>query len=190
MSIEVEQKFPVADAAALARQLAELGAVEGSTDQQVDCYYAHPARDFARTDEALRLRRVGPRNYVTYKGPKLDAATKTRREIELELPRGEEAAENAARLLEVLGFHLVADVGKRRIHHTVAWEGQAVEVSLDRVEGLGDFVELEVMASKDKVDAARSAIASFAARLGLANSERRSYLELLLGRRAVGDKTT
>jgi adenylate cyclase class 2 len=186
MAIEVEQKFPLADAAALGRQLAELGAVQGATDQQVDCYYAHPTRDFARTDEALRLRRVGPRNYVTYKGPKLDATTKTRREIELELPRGEEAAENAARLLEVLGFRLVADVGKRRVHYALPWQGHEIGISLDRVEGLGDFVELEVMASHQDVDAARAAIASLAARLGLGNSERRSYLELLIGGKPAG----
>ena len=82
MPIEVEQKFPVADRAALDRQLAALGFVPRDAELQVDQYFAHPARDFARTDEALRIRRVGQFNYITYKGPKLDATTKTRREIE------------------------------------------------------------------------------------------------------------
>jgi adenylate cyclase, class 2 len=181
MDIEVEQKFPVADVESLERQLAALGAGKAATDEQVDCYYAHPTRDFARSDEALRLRRAGPRNYVTYKGPKLDASTKTRQEIELELPRGEEAADGAARLLEVLGFRLVADVEKRRVHYTLDWQGQQIVVSLDRVETLGDFVELEIMASEKNVKEAQSAIASLASRLGLSNSERRSYLELRLG---------
>jgi adenylate cyclase class 2 len=187
MAIEVEQKFPVADVETIKRKLTALGATPGATDSQVDCYYAHPVRDFALSDEALRLRRVGPRNFVTYKGPKLDAHTKTRQEIELELPRGEEAAENAARLLEMLGFRLVADVGKRRTHHGLAWQGRQVEILLDHVEGLGDFVELEIMADDGNVDDARSAIGSLAAELGLRNSERRSYLELRLGRaRAAG----
>ncbi|HEX5444841.1 MAG TPA: class IV adenylate cyclase [Pirellulales bacterium] len=181
MALEVEQKFPVEDVAALRAKLAALGAINGATDEQVDCYYAHPTRDFARTDEALRLRRVGPRNYVTYKGPKLDASTKTQREIELELPRGEAAAKNAAALFEALGFRLVADVEKRRAHSALTWQGHEITVSIDRIETLGDFVELEIIADEQTLDAARQAIATLAANLGLTGSERRSYLELRLG---------
>ena len=50
--------------------------------EQVDRYFAHPCRDFARTDEALRLRRDGDDVAITWKGPRIDAATKTRRESE------------------------------------------------------------------------------------------------------------
>jgi adenylate cyclase, class 2 len=180
MAIEVEQKFRVADVPALERRLTALGGAAGATELQVDSYFAHPQRDFAQTDEALRLRRVGQRNYVTYKGPKLDASTKTRHEIELELPSGEGAARDAAKLLELLAFARVADVCKRRVHYTLSWQGRQIDVSLDQVEGLGDFVELEIMASGADVDAARDAIRSLAGRLDLSNSERRSYLELLL----------
>lgn len=180
MPIEVEQKFRVADLAALERRLIELGAQPGELESQVDCYFAHPNRDFARSDEALRLRRVGRRNYVTYKGPKLDTSTKTRHEIELELPSGESAARDAARLLELLAFGRVADVCKRRLHYTLPWEGHELGVAVDHVEGLGDFVELEIMADDDGLEAARAAIAAVADRLNLSNSERRSYLELLL----------
>ena len=109
MAIEVEQKFRVDDLAALQRRLAELGARPGETQIQVDCYYAHPTRDFAATDEALRLRRIGPSNYITYKGPKLDETTKTRREIEIPLPAGGAAAAQAAELLEVLSFRKVLE---------------------------------------------------------------------------------
>ena len=69
----------------------ELGATIEPPVVQVDQYFAHPARDFAQTDEALRLRRVGKQNFITYKGSKIDATTKTRREIELPLAPGEEA---------------------------------------------------------------------------------------------------
>ena len=57
MAIEVEQKFRIADVPAMERQLRALGATLGATELQVDCYFAHPQRDFAQTDEALRLRR-------------------------------------------------------------------------------------------------------------------------------------
>jgi adenylate cyclase class 2 len=180
MAIEVEQKFRVADVPSLRRQLAALGASEGATDLQVDSYFAHPTRDFGFSDEALRLRRVGLHNYLTYKGPKLDAVTKTRREIEIAMADGERVAHDAAKLLEALSFKRVADVCKCRLHYTLVWQNREVEVSLDHIEGLGDFVELEVMATRHNVDEAREAIAGLAERLNLSNSERRSYLELLL----------
>ena len=77
----------------------------GNGRRRSDRYFAHPSRDFARTDEALRLRRIGEFNFITYKGPKLDATTKTRREIEIGLADGQQAATDAAELLAAIGFH-------------------------------------------------------------------------------------
>jgi adenylate cyclase class 2 len=180
MLIEVEQKFPVSDPSALERQLAALGAVHRETVLQVDDYFAHPQRDFARRDEALRLRRVGPLNYITYKGPKLDSTTKTRREIEIQLAAGEQAAADANSLLTALGFARVAEVRKRRTHSTLRWQNREVSVALDQIAELGHFVELEIVTDQADMASAQACIASLACQLGLTNSERRSYLELLL----------
>jgi adenylate cyclase class 2 len=180
MPIEVELKFPVSDLSALERQLAALGRSPLDAVDQVDRYFAHPQRDFARTDEALRLRRVGTANYITYKAAKLDTSTKTRREIEIPLADGGEAAAEATELLLALGFSQVAEVSKRRIHSTVEWQRRKVGVLLDDVVGLGNFVELEIMADDRDVPAARECLVALANHLGLCNSERRSYLELLL----------
>jgi adenylate cyclase class 2 len=54
---------------------------------------------------------------------------------------------------------------------------------LDEVEGLGAFVELELAADESGLEEAKSRIASLALELGLSDSERRSYLELLLDAR-------
>jgi len=186
MRYEVEQKFRVANPADLEGRLVELGADFGPPEWQVDCYYAHPTRDFAATDEALRIRRVGDANFVTYKGPKLDQVTKTRREIEVPLDFGEQPAADFGNLLVALGFRLVAEVYKQRRRAELPWQGQAVDVALDQVERLGHFIELELQADDDGLEWAKQNIASLAVRLGLAHSERRSYLELLLGERREG----
>ena len=68
---EVELKFRVADLPAVEGRLAALGARFAAPVEQVDRYFAHPARDFAQTDEALRLRRVGDEIAITWKGPRL-----------------------------------------------------------------------------------------------------------------------
>jgi len=182
MAIEVEQKFRSLDSAELQRRLGGLATGPRETIVQVDRYFAHPNRDFALTDEALRLRRVGSHNYITYKGPKLDRTTKSRREIELCLPDDDAAANDSSELLVALGFSPVLEVRKRRTHFVVTWQGRPVEVALDEVEGLGSFVELEIIAEAPGLDAARAVLAGLATELGLDNSERRSYLELLIER--------
>lgn len=180
MAIEVEQKFKSLDPKALNHRLSAFNTGPRETIVQIDRYFAHPNRDFAQTDEALRLRRTGSHNYITYKGPKLDRTTKSRREIELRLPDDDAGANDSAELLLALGFSPVLEVRKRRTHFMVQWQDRSVEVALDEVEGLGSFVELEIIAEPSDLDAARAVLAGLAAELGLANSERRSYLELLI----------
>jgi adenylate cyclase, class 2 len=183
MHFEVEQKFPLEDVAAVERRLMELGAQAAGTVEQVDEYFNHPARDFAQTDEALRLRSVGEKNFITYKGPKLDTATKTRQEIELPLAEGAAAVKGYVELLPALGFRSVATVRKTRRQFHLEWQGKVVEAVLDDVAEVGQFLELELSATEADVEAAKSCIASLASRLGLAESQRRSYLELLLAGR-------
>lgn len=180
MQYEVEQKFRLSDATALATALRDLGATEFETIEQVDTYLAHPSRDFAATDESYRMRRVGDENFVTYKGPKIDATTKTRREIELTLPDGAVYAEDFKRLQEVLGFRIVAEVRKTRQKTSVPWRETSVEVVIDDVTGVGLYAELEIVADESEVETAKAHLASLAGELGLHETERRSYLELLL----------
>lgn len=182
---EVELKFRLADAAAVERRLEDRGARFGPPFEQVDRYFAHPARDFAATDEALRLRRVGDDVAITWKGPRIDAATKTRQEIELPLAaaRGPDGGTTLARwtdLLERLGFRPVREVAKRRRIARVPVDGPAIEACLDNVAGLGSFLELELAAPAAGIDAARTCIEAVARDLGCGPPERRSYLELLL----------
>jgi adenylate cyclase class 2 len=183
MPLEVEQKFKVPDLTAVAERLIALGARPGEPQLQVDRYFNHPARDFGQTDEALRIRRVGEDNYVTYKGPKLDATTKTRREIEATIGVGEAAAEQFAELLELLGFRRVAEVRKRRRDATLVRGDRTIEIVLDDVEQVGAYVELECVTDATQMEAAKQAIAALAAELGLVENERKSYLELSLERR-------
>lgn len=186
---EVEMKFPVADLQLLERRLIGLAARFHEPLEQVDLYFSHPARDFAKTDEALRLRRVGNDVAITWKGPRIDAATKTRREIELPIapvgPTGGGTIAAWIELLESLGFRRVSEVAKRRRPARVPWQGCDVDVAIDTVDGLGDFVEVELQARQGEVPQARAVLESLAVALGCEGQERRSYLELLLLRRPI-----
>jgi len=190
MSFEVEQKYRVADPAAVRRRFAQLGAEEGGTVVQVDTYYAHPNRDFAATDEALRIRRVGEKNFITYKGPKLDAMTKTRREIEFDFAAGDSGAERCDQLLQALGFRRVAEVSKSRQLSRLQRGAHSIELAVDEVREVGSFVELEIAVGQEsELDEARAALATVASELGLVEVERRGYLEMLLGQKRTATRS-
>ncbi|MBW3581964.1 MAG: class IV adenylate cyclase [Euryarchaeota archaeon] len=198
--IEVEVKAWVPRPAEVQRRVLELKAAPLGRRVEHDTYYRHPVRDFATTDEALRLRRVvritdegevdwrslpaeawaSGRTFVTYKGPRMEGTAKTRTEEEV-LVQG-----NVHALLGHLGFSAVQDVLK----HRRAWSVGDAVITLDEVDGLGVFVEVEVMVHSEAAagdpEALRRAgreASNLLSRLGLYDIEEKSYLELVLERR-------
>ena len=71
--LEIEVKYPVADWDRVERMLREWKAEVDEGHEEADRYFNAPDRDFAKTDEAVRIRQIGHANFVTYKGPKTDA---------------------------------------------------------------------------------------------------------------------
>jgi len=180
MTFEVELKFPIADAADITLQLIALGAARGMVVEQEDLYFRHPSRDFRQTHEALRIRRSGEATFVTFKGPIVDSRTKMRRELEIPFGQGAADFDRMRELFTTLGFEPVRSVEKTRALFDLQWEGRDLELAVDAVGGLGNFLEIESLAQESDREAARDVILHLAERLGLHNPERRSYLQLLL----------
>lgn len=180
MTYEVELKFPVENPQAVIDRIEKLGAVRGDSQREVDLYFNHPSRDFSQTDEAFRIRTVDGQHRVTYKGPLVDKTTKTRREMELPFGKLAEDGERMAAILRTLGFRETRTVRKTRTFYKMTWDGLPVEICSDSVDELGTFIELETMADDAGLEAARDSLLRLAEELGLENSERRSYLCLLL----------
>lgn len=176
MQFEIEQKFSIDDTAGLFDRLSERGPEHLGVAHQHDTYYNHPARDFRATGEAFRIRRTDDGAFITYKGPKLDVAVKTRPEIEL--PLSDPAAWQ--QLLVTLGFQEVATVSKRRNRYRLSRPPFEVEIALDQVQHLGRFAEVEIIADESQADEARRVVTTLADELGLDNPEPRSYLRMLL----------
>jgi adenylate cyclase class 2 len=171
--IEVEVKVR-ASHDEVKKRLQELDAVRVTEKTQEDTYFTAPHRDFAQTDEALRVRRQNGEAYVTYKGPKLDEETKTREEHETFVGDAEEVRA----VFESLGFEEFGTVKKQR----TVYELDGKTVTLDDVKGLGEFVEVEIEIADDAdTENPRAEILETLERLGLDpdDSVRESYLKLL-----------
>lgn len=173
---EVETKIVLPECKHLRRlreKLASLGCVFEEHVVEEDVYYQHPCRNFAETDEALRIRVVEGKVELTYKGPKkkLESSVKAREEISVSIAS---QPKQVKAMLEKLGFREVAVIRKERDYYSC---GDAT-VSLDHVEKLGCFVEIEYRGRGD----ASSRLEELIERLGLEGLERTtlSYLELLL----------
>jgi predicted adenylyl cyclase CyaB len=82
--------------------------------------------------------------------------------------------------LQKLGFREVAVVSKRRQEFLAQWEHVETTLSIDDVDDVGRFIEIEQVASPTTLDRARESLQRLAVQLGLGPGERRSYLELLL----------
>jgi adenylate cyclase class 2 len=178
--LEIEIKFAVADFAPLRARLLAWNARPAEVVEEADHYYNAPDRDFARTDEALRLRRIGDINIITYKGPKQVGLAKTRTEIEVPLAAGTDAADRFCTLLTHLGYRAVAIVRKKRQCYHFDSGGFALQACLDEVDRLGAFVEVEIVAQEAHKSQAQYLLVRVAADLGLKDIERRSYLEMVL----------
>ncbi|MDD1765256.1 MAG: class IV adenylate cyclase [Methanomassiliicoccales archaeon] len=151
----------------------EMGAKLDGRRRQIDIYLSHPLREFACTDEALRVRKETEAASLTYKGPKIDEDTKSREELKVRVSD----ADALMAIFDRLGFKESGRVEKSRTICSVS----GISVCLDSVSGLGDFVELEFEGGD--LDAGKKAMLSMMQELGLKENERRSYLELLLDRK-------
>jgi adenylate cyclase, class 2 len=186
MGFEVEVKYRLLNRDDLVQRLRERGAAPRSEIDQEDTYFSHPARDFAVTREAFRVRRTGDDNRITYKGPRHSGPTKTREEIEIRFSDGDEAHRQLQHLFANLGFVPIATISKRRTPYQLNVEGREIEVVLDQAQGLGAFAEIETIApTPADLPAAQAAVLALSCELGLTEVEPRSYLRMALAARPL-----
>jgi len=169
--LEVEIKSRCSDLDSVKKTIVESGGTFISTEVEEDWYFNHPGRDFGKTDEALRIRKVNDMVFCTYKGPKLGGKTKTRFEKEVQIHDAVAMQE----ILQRLGFILYGTVQKKRDVYLL----NEVTICCDDVKGLGTFVELE-MISNNKEEAEKRLFA-LAEKLGLSDFITTSYLEMVKG---------
>ncbi len=174
--IEVETKIEVSSLPEIADRLRSLGAEDLGSSSQQDTYLNAPHCDYAHTDEALRVRETESGIEITYKGPKQKhSGSKARKEITLSV----ESAQDAIALFTAIGFFVSAHVRKERTEYRY----RDTTIALDHVEGLGTYVEIEVLTDND-ISAAQNTIESVKKELNISGAHIPvSYLELLVSQK-------
>jgi adenylate cyclase class 2 len=166
---ELEAKYRSKDNGKVEEALTGLGAQKLSEGVIEDLYFSHRERDFGDSDEVLRIRRTEGAAELTYKGPRMrrDDA-KAREEISVKVGDGFAAQ----RIIERLGFEQTYVMKKRRTSYIL----DKVRVELDDVEGLGQYVELELLT--EAPERAGELLEIARKRLPLGEPEPRTYLEM------------
>ena len=176
--LEVELKVKIPSLDPVREQLARKQARSTGKVHEHDIYYNAPHRDFGKTDEAVRVRYTDDHAVVTYKGPKIKKfGLKAREELNFAV----ESGSTFEAMLDRLGFTRTLEVDKWRETYRL---GNA-SVSLDTVEGLGTFAEIEVITENEN-DNPTGLIEMIAKEIGVEGEPiLASYLELLLAKRSA-----
>jgi len=175
--LEIEVKIEVPNLSPIRTRMDELHVIPLILEER-DIYYSPMDKNFAKTDEALRVRYSNGSCSLTYKGPRMKGrSTKAREEVTVTLDSGE----NIEKILDSLGFLRVFEVKKRREFY----QYQGAIVCIDEVEDLGSFIEIE-MSSTDSCEDAEVVIEKIKETLGIKGEHiPLSYFELLLLKRSL-----
>lgn len=189
--IEVETKIPVSKKTfeKIARKLPKI-AKKVTTLQQVDTYYNAPHKDYFKLKlplEYLRLRKDEKGISFDYKKWYTRGDRKnTCDEYEV----GLDSYPQMEKMLSVLGFKKVVTIDKtRRIfkYEEISKLKRSFEIALDKVKGLGYFVEIEALRNRESLAETLNILHDFAKELGLdpSKEDRTGYVLLYLRKKGL-----
>ena len=180
---EFEIKLPVDSEREMEEKLAKLGFEPVRRIREEDWYFDNDAAEIRQGGKALRVRRItdlssgAVETKVTFKGKQLDTVSKSRQEFETDVANGD----TMMQIFKGLGFHPVSpSVSKVRQEYVCG----DLNACLDFIEGLGYFLELEIVAAQEsQKDEAAARFGEVLGQLGhtMEDTIRTSYLGLLQG---------
>lgn len=171
MNIEVEIKVKVDNLNEIRERVAKYGELIKSINQ-IDDYFIPYHRDFFAQKphpfEWLRIRTNPDKIIFEYDksiGKKADGGQDYAEEYETEVS----APEELRKILNFLDFKKVVTVDKYREY----WMCGKIEIALDKIKGLGDFVEAEAKGDFKSTEEAKSACLDFLESIGIKDADKK-----------------
>ena len=140
MTHEIEVKLWYKDKNKIDSILNKLGAKQKEKIVIVDTYFDNPKDPFNVSEEVLRIRQVGKKSEVTYKGAsENDSHIVKRREMNIEINNPEEFTN----LLKALGYEIMTEVTDNR--EIWKYKGMSIEFESKVSKNVArtDYVEIE-----------------------------------------------
>ncbi len=178
--IEVEVKVSVKCIKAIEEKLQKASFIKAKCVKESDVYFDNSRNEIKNNDQALRIRSCKDLDedvetcFMTFKGPKMDTISMTRKELEMQV----ECAEVGKEILVSLGYIQTYPV----IKHRQYYHKNLMTACLDRVENLGDFLEFEIVVNReDEKPEALNQLMDMLKELGYGPEDiiRESYLSML-----------
>ena len=178
--IEVEIKVFVKNITKIEECMLKMDFVKGAHIKECDYYLDNEAHEVRNNDQALRIRcsqdldTCVQQNFITFKGPKMDDISMTRKEIELQIDHANACTE----IFSSLGYKNIYPVIKERQY----FHKDCMTACIDQVEKLGCFLELEIIVEDEsEKNNALEQIISTIESFGYSKQEiiRKSYLSML-----------
>lgn len=183
---EIEIKIPVGEKtfSRVRKQLENIAEFVSSV-KHLDKYFTPVHRNFVEPKfpyEWFSIRKRGDKNILNYKHyyPENAEVTTHSDEFETEI----EKPEKLEKILSALDFEELVTVDKKREVYVYKDE---LEISLDKVEELGNFIEIEAIRHFDSVEETRKKLFEFAEFLGLEEikTDKRGYPYLLMQKKGL-----
>lgn len=169
---EVEVKYRIEDASKMKRLLDQKCKFLRREDQQDEVLLFNKSSfdDFVQGEAVMRVRSINNKSILTMKKY---VSQDSSQEYECEISSKSEVIG----ILKGIGFRTVVEINKVR----EVYSYDDVTVVLDEVEGLGSFLEIEIVCSEEKKDEALERVKLVSKQLGLKNTaiETRKYDALL-----------
>ncbi len=169
---EIQIKLPVDNLDEIRKKFKDLNIEKSETKWQQDTYFKAPGWKLPKTDELMRIRQEGKKYILTYKGPAKGKEIRIKPKIEFQV---DPDLKNA---LEKIGYKKILQINKKREEYLF----NEIEIALDKVESLGEFIELGIKNPKHekKINDLIKKL-----ELNLKSTTKKSYFELTLEKRGV-----
>ena len=168
MNIEIEIKVKIDNFEEIKKQVSFMGKLIKET-RQIDDYYVPTHKNFFEikpTTEFLRIRTSKGKTVFEYTrcinmhdNGEYDYAEEYETEIK--------EVDEFKKTLELLEFKKIVTIDKQREY----WDCGDVEIALDKIEGLGSFIEAEAKGDFENTEQARQACLRFLEELGIKNAK-------------------
>lgn len=175
---EIELKFKVDNYSKLYETLCKYGGHFSDEIEQKDVVFYEKGNfnyDIDYGTIVIRTREYNGKKILTLK--KRASETFACKEIEFEVEKSEKIED----FINTLGFEKTMEFVKKRV------EGQCegFNISLDRLEGIGDYIEIEVLTDSDDIELYKNKIMKFASCIGvnINNLEPRYYPQIIMSRK-------